>query len=303
MDKTTPSNVTRRGIMGAAAALGVAAFTRSATVAEAAALKGNINHSICRWCFTSFGSKWSLDELCVIAKQLGCRSVELLGAKDYPTLAEHGLTCAMSSGHSFKVGPNHKAHWDECRQKLIDGIDAAAEFGSPNVITFTGYTKGKDGSDVSPEDGAANCVEFYKSVIGHAEEKGVNLCIEHLNSRDTTHPMKGHPGYQGDHVDYCVDIIKRVGSPRMKLLFDIYHVQIMDGDLIRRIHQIGEYIGHIHTAGNPGRGELDMDQEIEYAPVMKALVDIGYTGFVGHEFIPTRDALGGLKEAIAVCDV
>ncbi|MBV8317968.1 MAG: TIM barrel protein, partial [Planctomycetaceae bacterium] len=120
---------------------------------------------------------------------------------------------------------------------------------------------------------------------------------------ETAHPMKGHPGYQGDHTDYCVDIINRVASPNLKLLFDIYHVQIMDGDLIRRIHQLKDVIGHIHTAGNPGRGELDEKQEIAYKPVMEALVDIGYRGYVGQEFIPTRDPLAGLRQAVALCDV
>ncbi len=115
--------------------------------------------------------------------------------------------------------------------------------------------------------------------------------------------MKGHPGYQGDHTEYCIDIIKQVGSPRLKLLFDIYHVQIMDGDVIRRIHQHKEYLGHIHTAGNPGRGELDDKQEINYPPIMRALVEVGYTGYVGQEFIPTRDPLAGLREAVALCDV
>ena len=124
-----------------------------------------------------------------------------------------------------------------------------------------------------------------------------------MNSRDDSHPMKGHPGYQGDHVDYCIDIIRRVGSPRLKLLFDVYHVQIMDGDLIRRIHQCKDHIGHVHTAGNPGRGELDDRQEINYPAVMRTLVETGYSGYVGHEFIPTRDPRQGLRQAITVCGV
>ena len=158
-------------------------------------------------------------------------------------------------------------------------------------------------AELSLEEGAKNCVEGLKQVIGHAEEKGINLCLEMLNSRDDSHPMKGHPGYQGDHTDYCIDIIKAVGSERMKLLYDIYHVQIMDGDLIRRIQQHKEYIGHVHTAGNPGRAELDDKQEILYPPVMKALLEIGYEGYVGQEFIPTRDATEGLREAVSLCDV
>ena len=140
-------------------------------------------------------------------------------------------------------------------------------------------------------------------MIGHAEKKGVNICLEMLNTRDDSDPMKGHPGYQGDHTDYCIEIIRAVGSPRMKLLFDIYHVQVMDGDVIRRLKQYKEHIGHIHTAGNPGRCELDEDQEVNYAAVMRALLDIGYAGYVGQEFIPTRNPFAGLKQAYEVCDV
>ena len=133
--------------------------------------------------------------------------------------------------------------------------------------------------------------------------KGVNVCLEMLNSRVGGHPDKGHPGYQGDHIDYCMEILNAVGSPNIKLLFDVYHVQIMDGDIIQRIHQCGDMIGHIHTAGNPGRGELDENQEINYPPVMKALLDINYKGFVGQEFIPTGDPLTGLRQAVELCDV
>jgi hydroxypyruvate isomerase len=179
-----------------------------------------------------------------------------------------------------------------------DAIDACASFGCKNVISFTGMREG------IPDDvGADNCVEGYKQIVGHAEKKGVTLCLEMLNSRVGTHPMKGHPGYQGDHTDYCIEIIKRVGSPNLKLLFDIYHVQIMDGDVISRIRLHRDFIGHVHTAGNPGRGELDNKQEINYPPIMEALLEIGYKGHVGQEFIPTRDPLEGLKQAVALCDV
>jgi hydroxypyruvate isomerase len=201
---------------------------------------------------------------------------------------------------------NNPLHWDECLTKMREAIDVTAEAGFKNVITFTGAsdTSGEEkGSKVDPEEGAKNCVNGYKKIIGYAEKKKVNLCLEQLNSRDDTHPMKGHPGYQGDHVDYCMDIIKKVGSPNMKILFDVYHVQIMDGDLIRRIKQCGEYIGHVHVAGNPGRAELDRNQEINFPPVMRALLDIGYKGYVGHEFIPTRDPLAGLTQAVRLCDV
>jgi hydroxypyruvate isomerase len=253
-----------------------------------------------------------VDTTCQVARDLGCRSVELVMPEHYPTLKRHGLICAigqinMDPDPPFLKGFNNPAWWPKVIQATRDAIDAAAAQGYPNVICFTGYSAKDptkpDGPQISLEDGARNCVEGLRKVIGYAEEKQVTLCLEMLNSRETTHPMKGHPGYQGDHTDYCIDIIKRVGSPRMKLLFDIYHVQVMDGDLVRRIRQHKDHIGHVHTAGNPGRGELDDRQEINFRPVLQALVDVGYTGYVGQEFIPTRDPLEGLRQAVALCDV
>jgi hydroxypyruvate isomerase len=158
-----------------------------------------------------------------------------------------------------------------------------------------------DGMD--EEKAAADCVAAWKKVLKTAEDAGVTLCLEHLNSRDSSHPMKGHPGYFGDDVEFCIDLVKRVGSPNFKLLFDIYHVSIMNGDIIRRLRQHAEFIGHIHTAGNPGRAELDDNQEINFPPIMRKIVELGYKGWVGHEFIPTRDALTGLKQAVSLCDV
>ena len=182
---------------------------------------------------------------------------------------------------------NNPKYQEMCIEKMRKAIDACADAGFPNVITFTGFRE-----DIPDDVGMKNCVAGYKKIIGYAEEKKVNLCLEMLNSR-VAEEMKGHPGYQGDHTDYCIDIIKQVGSPRMKVLFDIYHVQIMDGDVIARIRKHAEYIGHVHTAGNPGRCEIDDKQEINYRPIMKALVEVGYKGYVGQEFIPTRDPLQG----------
>jgi hydroxypyruvate isomerase len=157
---------------------------------------------------------------------------------------------------------------------------------------------------ISDEQAAKNCIACWKQVIAYAEEKKVNLCLEHLNTRDNTHPMKGHPGYFGDNVDFCVELIRRMDSPRMKLLFDIYHVQIMNGDVIRRLRQYKDVIAHIHTAGVPGRAELDETQEVNYPAVMKTLVEIGYKGFVAQEFIPTwSDKIEALRHAAKVCDV
>ena len=312
--------VTRRQVLrdtAGCAALGAMALTCATGVAAAetkgpAVTRGRIRQSIVEWCFSACGDKWSMEKICQVAKELGCPSVELVPARFYPLLKQYGLTCAigqidMDPDPPFLKGFNNPAHWPRVMQATRDAIDAAAAFGWPSVICFTGYSA-KDPHDpqsklISPEKGAKNCVEGYKKIIGYAEQKKINLCLEILNSREGSHPMKGHPGYQGDHSDYCIDIIKRVGSPRMKLLFDVYHVQIMDGDVIRRIHQFKDYIGHVHVAGNPGRGDLDGPQELCFPPIMQALLDIGYTGYVGQEFIPARDPYQALRAAVALCDV
>lgn len=279
----------------AGAALSALPPTTAAAEDKALAqLKGKIHHSVVSWCFTKH---WSVDELCKNAKLLGCQSVELIPPKEWPTLKKYGLKCAIASSHGFTKGMNNPKYRDEVNEKLRAAIDASADFGCPSVITFTGFRE-----DIPDDIGLKNCVQGFKEIVGYAEKKKVTLCLEMLNSRVDVE-MKGHPGYQGDHTEYCIDIIKQVGSPRLKLLFDLYHVQIMDGDLITRIRRYKDYIGHYHTAGVPGRGELDDTQEINHPPVLKAIADSGYTGFVGHEFIPTRDPLGGLREAIAVCDV
>ena len=293
------TRINRRGLMqcAAGAAAGVAAahvLAPEARADEAVVKNGRVNQSIVQWCFQKH---WSIEETCQVAKRLGCKSVELIPPSDWPTLKKYGLVCAIASSHWFDKGMNNPKYQDMCIEMMRAAIDACAEYGFPNVITFTGFRE-----DIPDDVGAKNCVEGFKTVVGYAERKKVNLCLEMLNSRVNIE-MKGHPGYQGDHTDYCMEIIKKVGSPRMKLLFDVYHVQIMDGDIITRIREIAEYIGHVHTAGNTGRAELDDKQEIAYRPIMKALVEAGYKGYVGQEFIPTRDPLKGLTEAVALCDV
>jgi hydroxypyruvate isomerase len=281
-----------------------------------ARLKGRIKHSVVPWCFEPY---WKLDELCQIAKKLGCVSVELAQPDQWPTLKKHGLQCAIAPSHLFVQGMNNPRYQAGCIEMLRQRIDQSVDFGCPTVITFTGYAedtgewnKGENPDlaklppnrpAIAPDEGLKNCVAGFKKIIGYAEQKKINLAIEILNTRVSDHPMKGHPGYQGNHVDYCMEIVKQVGSPRLGVLFDIYHVQIMDGDVIRHARQCGEAIKHVHTAGNPGRNELDQTQEINFRPIMKALVELGYQGYVGHEFIPTRDPLKGLAEAIQACDV
>jgi hydroxypyruvate isomerase len=304
-----PAGLSRRSLIGAT--LGGAAVlaagctggnTRSAAKATSSdgddptwrITKGRIHQSVVGWCFNPM-------ETAVLAKasaQLGFKSVELVDPKHWPMLKELGLTCAIAGSHGFVQGFNHVKHHAMCIQKISERIEQAAAFGCPNVITFSGMREG-----ISDEEGIRNCVAGIKQVVGLAEQKGVTICMEVLNSR-VNENMKGHPDYQADRIEFAVEICKQVGSPRMKILFDIYHTQIMQGDVITRIRQYHEYIGHYHTAGVPGRGELDDTQEINYPAVMKAIVATGYTGFVGQEFIPTwPDKIKALRHAARVCDV
>lgn len=301
----------------AAASLVGGAKTSDALAAAGAAkghpiaLKGRIKQSIAFWCVNASSWKWDVEKTCQIAKKLGCPSVELVESKHWPILKKHGLTCAIALNElpppPFVKGLNNLKYHEEVIGTTSRVMDTCAEYGFPSIIAFTGY-KWRDAEDPTSGkipliEGAENCVIGLKKLAAHAEKKKVMVCLEMLNTRDDTHPMKGHPGYQGDNLDYCAEIIKRVGSPYVKLLFDIYHVQIMDGDVIRRIRQYGDLIGHVHTAGNPGRAELTEDQEISYPAVMRALLEVGYKGYVGQEFIPTRDPEEGLSQAVRVCDV
>jgi hydroxypyruvate isomerase len=309
-------DVDRRRLMQGAFAAGAAAMGASwlgpHAVAEAAgATKRRIKQSVAFWCFNAAGEKWSVEKTCQVAKELGCLSVELVGPGDWGVLKSHGLLCAMAPNGmpapSFARGWNNTTYHEELISRTRAAIDACAAAGYPNVIAFTGY-KWRDAADAKsgeiPRDEATdNCVRGLKQVITHAEQNGVNLCLEHLNTRDDSHPMKGHPGYQGDDLDWVAGIVRRVGSKRMKLLFDIYHVQIMHGDVIRRLEQHKEIIGHVHTAGNPGRGELNDQQEINYPPIMRKLLELDYQGYVGQEFIPTGNPSEGLRHAVRLCDV
>jgi hydroxypyruvate isomerase len=273
--------------------------------------KGRINHSIVYWCFNARGEQWGIEKVCAVAKGLGCNSVEILDPEHWATLQKHGLICALAPngmpGAPFMRGFNNPQFHEELLERTGKMIDDCAAAKFPNVISFVGY-KWNNPDDpqsgaIAPDEAFANCVAGLKRLALHAEKKGVTVCLEHLNTRDGSDPMKGHPGYQGDDLDFVAAILKKVGSPRVKLLFDFYHVQLMHGDLIRRLEANFELVGHIHTAGVPGRGELDENQEIYYPAVMKKLVELGYQGYVGHEFIPTRDPLAGLTQAVELCDV
>jgi len=308
----TPRPSRRQILAGAAALAGTALFHPLAAAAEPSAPSiptpanvpgedyraqgGHIRHSVMAWCY----EKVPTDKLIAACARMGLSAMEGIDKQHYPAIKAAGMGISLVGSHGFTRGPLDPANRELCQKSLRDGIDLAASVGAPGVITFTGMRV----PGVSDQQAIANCVECWKSVIGYAEEKQVNLCLEHLNTRDDTHPMKGHPGYFGDDVELCIDLIKQVDSPRMKLLFDIYHVQVMNGDVIRRIRQYKDYIGHIHTAGVPGRNEIDETQEVNYPAVMRALVDVGYKGYVAHEFIPTwSDPLASLRHGVRVCDI
>lgn len=293
------SGLSRRGMMGGALGLLGAGCASSALQSDDPSWKignGRVKQSIMGWTFNPMPT----EELAKHCKALGMHAMEGVDAKHYPMIKALGMQIAITGSHGFAKGPCDPANKDFCVAKIREGIDKAAEFGAPNVITFTGMrVKG-----LSDEQMTKNCVELWKSVMAYAEEKKVTVCLEHLNSRDASHPMKGHPGYFGDDVDRCIDMIKAVGSPRMKLLFDIYHVQVMNGDVIRRIRLYKDYIGHYHTAGVPGRGELDETQELNYPAIVKAIVETGFQGYLAQEFIPTwPDRVKALRHAVRVCDV
>jgi hydroxypyruvate isomerase len=256
--------------------------------------KGRIKQSVVHWTMKPL----TVVELADAAAAMGMGSVELIGPEHWPMLKERGLSCAIAGSHGFSKGFAHVEEHDECIARLRQSIDACVTHGVERVITFSGFRRGLDDTTARK-----NMIEGLKKILPYAEEKKVTLCLEMLNSK-VTEEMKGHPDYWCDHIGKALDICQTIGSERMKILFDLYHVQIMDGDLIRHYQQCREFVGHIHTAGNPGRAELDDQQEINYPPIMRAIAESGYTGFVGHEFIPrAADKVATLADAVRLCDV
>ena len=249
-----------------------AQLPRSAASADFKVQNGNIKQSIMGWCFKDHFDALALAKHC---KDIGLVAMEGISPSFYPEVKKIGLEISLVSSHGFAKGPCDPEHFDFAVAELEKSINIAAEFGSKKVITFTGMRF--DGMD--EEKAIADCLKAWKKVLPLAEEKGVTIVLEHLNSRDDTHPMKGHPGYFGDDVELCFDMVKQIGSENFKLLFDIYHVSIMNGDVIRRIRQYHELIGHYHTAGNPGRAEIDDTQEINYPPIMREILKTGYDGY------------------------
>jgi hydroxypyruvate isomerase len=254
-------------------------------------LKGNINHSACKWCYP----KISLDDLCKAAKDMGMASIELLGPEEWPTLKKYGLTCAMPWGahKTLNRGFNDPTYHDELIGLYEAVIPKAAAAGLDKLICFSGNRNG-----MSDEQGLKNCATGLKRLMKTAEKHKVTVTMELLNSK------VNHKDYQCDHTKWGVELAKMIGSERFKLLYDIYHMQIMEGDVIATIKEFHPYINHYHTGGVPGRAEIDQTQELNYPAIMQAIVATGYKGFVGQEFVPKRaDVLASLKQGVQICDV
>ncbi|MDW8355136.1 MAG: TIM barrel protein [Bryobacterales bacterium] len=255
------------------------------------ARKGRLKQAATRSCF---GKGASIEDICREGARLGLKGLDLIRPEDWPTLKKYGLvpTMAPAGGHTLTNGINRKEDHDKIEPGFRAMIDKAAAFGAPNVIALSGNRRG-----MSAEQGIDNCVAFLNRVKAQAEDKGVTICLELLNSK------VDHPDYQCDRTWWGVEVVKRVNSPRVKLLYDIYHMQIMEGDIIRTIRDNIQWIAHFHTAGVPGRHEIDETQELNYRAIAQAIVDTGFTGFLAHEYSPLKDPLKSLDQAIAICDV
>jgi len=284
-----------RKVTGSTVALAAAADLsnrlQAADEATGSKLKYRVNHSVCKWCY----GKIPLEEFCQAAKPIGLQSVELLEVKDFPTLRKHDLVCAMVSGvpGGITSGLNRVENHDKIVEFFETTTPIVAEHGYPNIICFSGNRNG-----MSDEQGLENCATGLKRIAPIAEKHKVNVCMELLNSRHD------HKDYMCDHTAWGVELVKRVSSERFQLLYDIYHMQIMEGDLIAHIRESHQDIAHYHTCGVPGRHEIDDSQEIHYPSVMKAIIDTGFKGFVAQEFIPKRaDAIASLKQGVEICDV
>ena len=254
-------------------------------------MKGNINHAVCRWCFDGL----SLDELCVEAKKIGITGIDLVGPKDWPTLKKHGMVSTMCNGAEISLvkGWNDPQYHATLIKNYTEHINLVADAGYKNLICFSGNRNGMDDAT-----GLKNAAEGLKKIMPLAEKRGVTIIMELLNSK------VDHKDYMCDKTAWGVELCKMVGSENFKLLYDIYHMQIDEGDVIRTIRNNAAYIGHYHTAGVPGRHEIDESQELYYPAIMKAIVETGFKGYVAQEFIPVaKDKLGSLKKAIEICNI
>ncbi|MBT9332683.1 TIM barrel protein [Acidipila sp. 4G-K13] len=252
--------------------------------------KGRIHQSACRWCYKDT----PLDQLCQWGVQIGLKGIDLLEINEFDVPRRYGLVCSMgyAGGGTIPDALNRLEHHADIEAAFRKNIPIAAKAGVPNVITFSGTRRG-----MSDEEGAKNTIIGLNRVKKIAEDNGVTICLELLNSK------VNHPDYMADHTAWGVGVMQEVNSPNVKLLYDIYHMQIMEGDLIDTIRKNIAWLGHFHTGGVPGRHELDDTQEIQWPPVMRAIADAGFTGYVAHEFLPTRDPLTSLRQAVDLCDI
>jgi hydroxypyruvate isomerase len=282
----------RQALAGGTAALlsGIAAPRAAAQPQGKAVTSGRLKQSVSRWCY----AKIPMPEFCTAVAAMGLTAIDLLEEPDWAVVQDHGLICSMgyAGGGSIKDGLNFKANHDAIVTNFEKLIPRAKAMKVPNVITFFGNRRG-----MSDEEATANCIEGLNRVKQIAEENDVTICVELLNSK------VDHKDYQGDHTRFGVEIVKAVASPRVKLLYDIYHMQIMEGDLIRTIRDNFQYLAHFHTGGVPGRHELDGTQEVQWRTVAGAIADLKFDGFLAHEFVPARDPLTSLREALVLCDV
>jgi hydroxypyruvate isomerase len=257
-------------------------------------LKGNINHSVCRWTYNHL----KLDELCVLVKRLGFSAIDLIGPKEWDVLKKHGIDSSMCNGAEINLvdGWNDKKNHPTLIKNYTDYIELVAKAGYKNLICFSGNRRGMD-----EETGMKNCVEGLKQIMGQAEKKGVILQIEVFNSK------VNHPDYMADNTKWTIELCKRLGSPNFKILYDIYHMQISEGDIISTINKNHQYFGHYHTAGVPGRHEINETQELYYPAIMQGILATGYKGYVAQEFISTgktnEEKEKALKAAIKLCDI
>jgi hydroxypyruvate isomerase len=266
----------------------------SPAAAQAQTQKGRLKQCVTQGVFAR---GMSFEDTCREAQKLGVIGYDLKGPDDWPTLKKYGLIPTMyppGPGGTIPDALNRLENHDRLEKAMHAALDEAAANGVPNIITFSGNRKG-----MGDAEGADNCVKFLNRVKAHAEDRGVTICMELLNSK------VNHKDYMCDHTAWGVDVMKRVGSPRVKLLYDIYHLQIMEGDICRTIKDNFQYLGHFHTGGNPGRHEIDDTQELNYRFIAKTIADLGYTGYVAHEYTPAqgRDAIASLKQAMDIFDV
>jgi hydroxypyruvate isomerase len=235
-----------------------------------------------------------LPDLCRAVAAMGVPAIDLLEPQDWPVVRDHGLVCSMGygGGGTIRDGLNNRANHDRIVENLIAAMPKAAALGVPNLITFFGNRQGR-----SDREALDNCVTGLNRLKAAAEQHGITVCVELLNSK------VDHADYQGDRTAFGVEVVAAVNSPRVKLLYDIYHMQIMEGDVIRTIRQHHAHIAHYHTGGVPGRHELDETQELQWPAICRAIVETGFTGYLAHEFVPVRDPMTSLREAVALCDV